>query len=179
MNIYRMTGVITGIIIGLIICAVLFRFANTNKKLKTEYDERQRSIRNLAYKYAFYTVMIYEILMLVLGMGNVELPMPDYAVHFCGIILGCTVLGVYCIWKDVYWGMNNNRKRYILVFAATIALNMIPVVASIAGGSFITDGKVTTPVVNLMVLFMLLALLITFILKSVFVKETDIGEDEA
>ena len=87
MNIYRLTGVAVGIFVGLIICAVLFRFANTNKKLKSEYDERQRAIRNLAYKYAFYTVMFYEVLMLVLGIGNVQIPAPAYAIHYFGIIL--------------------------------------------------------------------------------------------
>lgn len=179
MSIYRIAGIIAGIIVGLLICAVLFRFANTNKKLKTDYDERQRSIRNLAYKYSFYTVMFYEVLMLILGVGEIEIPIPDYAVHFFGIILGCTVLGVYCILKDVYWGMNNNRKRYILVFAVAAALNIIPVAGSIAAGSYITDGKVSFPVVNLMVLFMLLVLLIAFLLKSVFDKNADSGEDEA
>ena len=173
MNIYRLTGVAAGIIVGLIICAVLFRFANTNKKMKTDYDERQRSIRYLAYKYAFYTVMIYEILMLVLGMGEIKLPVPDYAVHFFGIILGCTVLGVYCVLKDVYWGMNNNRKRYILIFGVAVALNLIPVAASISGGSFITDGQVTAPVINLMVLIMLLALFIAFILKNALDNTVD------
>ncbi len=170
MNIYRLTGVAVGIFVGLIICAVLFRFANTNKKLKSEYDERQRAIRNLAYKYAFYTVMFYEVLMLVLGIGNVQIPAPAYAIHFFGIILGCTVLGVYCVWKDVYWGMNNDRKRYIMVFAVAIALNLIPVIASIMGASFITDGQVNMPVINLMVLMMLFALFVTFILKRIVDK---------
>ena len=177
MSIYRLAGVAVGIVVGLIICAVLFRFANTNKKLKSEYDERQRSIRNIAYKYAFYTVMFYEVLMLVLGIGNVQIPAPDYAVHFLGIILGCTVLGVYCIWKDAYWGMNNDRKRYFLVFAVTIVLNLIPVVGSIKGGIFITDGQVNAPVINLMVLLMISALFAAFILKSVFTNDMDKGEE--
>ena len=66
--------------------------------------------------------------------------------------------------------MNNDRKRYIMVFAVAIALNLIPVIASIMGGSFITDGQVNMPVINFMVLMMLFALFVTFILKHIVDK---------
>ena len=36
MNIMRLAGAATGFMIGIVICVVLFRFANTNKKIKTE-----------------------------------------------------------------------------------------------------------------------------------------------
>ena len=34
-------GFITGLIVGLILVVILFKYANTDKKIKTEYDERQ------------------------------------------------------------------------------------------------------------------------------------------
>ncbi len=159
-------GVLFGIITGLIICLILYRFANYDKKIKSVYDERQEAIRNVAYKYAFYTVLAYEAVMLAAGIGRIELPLPSYAVHFLGIIIGCCVLGVYCILKDVFWGMNNNHRRYFVILAVAAVLNAVPVAAALTRGSLFTEGLMDVPVINIMVLFMLLVLLIAMIIKK-------------
>ena len=126
-------GLALGIIVGLIICVLLAKFGNKDGAVKSKYDERQEAVRGKAYRYAFYSVMIYEALMLVLEIGQITLPLPSYILHFAGIIVGCIVLAGYCIWKDVYWGLNNNRKRYAIIFLVCAALNAIPVVFTILG----------------------------------------------
>ena len=131
MNISASFGVAVGILVGIIIVIICLKLTNKNHKVKTEYDERQLIIRGRAYRYAFYTVIIYECCMLVLGIGEITLPIKDYMLHFGGICLGCVVLACYSIWNDVYWGLNNSPKRYIALFAATAALNMIPVIGSV------------------------------------------------
>ena len=50
-------GFIAGLIVGLVLVVIIFRIANTDKKIKSEYDERQLRIRGKAYKYAFYTML--------------------------------------------------------------------------------------------------------------------------
>ena len=164
---YRSIGLLCGILVGVVLCVVFFRYANTDKKIKTNYDERQEGIRNKAYKYAFYTVLFYEALLLFLGVGDINLPIPSYALNFFGIILGCTVLGVYCVFKDVFWGMNNNKKRYFIVFTLCILLNLFPVIGSITSGMFMVDGIMSFAAVNFMVLFMFAILLIAMIIKAV------------
>ncbi len=166
MNIARLAGVVTGLIIGLIIAFFFIRMNNTDHKLKTEYDERQQILRGRGYMYAFYGFLAYECVMLSISMAEISLPIPDYILHFGGILIGCTVLGVYCIWNDVYWGLNNNRKRYGFFFVVCAALNAIPVIGSIREGSLVTDGKWNTPVINVMVLLMMLVFGVMLLVKS-------------
>ena len=159
-------GMLIGLIIGLAIAMALFRFSNTNKKFKTEYDERQRELRGKGYMLGFYTIVFYEVFMMFLAIGEFELPITDYALHFGGIILGCIVLSAYCVWHGVYWGLNNNRKRYIIVFAVCAALNMIPLIGLFRGEGLTADGKLGAPIVNIMVLIMMAILAIELIIKE-------------
>ena len=122
-----------GIALGLVIAVLLVKYANKDHAVKSKYDERQEAVRGKAYRYAFYSIIIYEAVMLVLEIGQFTLPLPSYVMHFTGIIVGCLVLACYSIWKDVYWGLNNNRKRYAVIFLVCAALNAIPVVFTILG----------------------------------------------
>lgn len=149
----RSTGVAIGILVGVIVAVLLCAYANRNHRAKSEYDERQKEIRGRGYQYAFYTVCIYEILMMLLGIADVEFPFEPYLFHFAGILIGGIVLSGYCIWHDAYWGLNNNRKRYAIIFLACALLNAIPVIGALTHG-----GLTTAPLLNLMVLLMLLIL---------------------
>ena len=176
-NIARAVGVAVGILVGLIIAVVLVRFANKNKKYKTEYDERQIKVRGDAYRYAFYTVVVFEVILFLLKLGEVSRPVHDAVIHIAGVLLGCIVLCVYSIWKDAYWGINNNRKRYGIVMLLCGVFNLIPVVAAFADGSMVQDGIVTGPVINLMVCVMMLLIGAELLLKHILEKRSDQPED--
>ena len=178
MNIYASAGVVVGIIIGMIACVLIFRFANRNHKMKTEYDERQKELRGRAYQYAFYTLMVYEVIMMILEISEVNLPAEDTLVHFGGVVLGGLVLSGYCIWHDVYWGLNNDRKRYIIIFLLTVALNMIPVIGAVANNSFIENGKLATPAVNVMVIIMLLIVIAELMIKSILDRKKGMEKED-
>ncbi len=150
-NIYRSAGVAVGICVGLIIAFALIFIANNNRKVKTEYDERQLRIRGDAYRFAFYTVVIYEVILLVVEIGGFTLPLESYVIHFAGILLGILVLSGICIWKDAYWGLNNNRKRYGIILVVAGLLNIFPVVMALREG-----GGDDCPWVNLLTTVMLL-----------------------
>ena len=151
-NIYRSAGVVVGICVGLIIAFALIFIANNNRKVKTEYDERQLRIRGDAYRFAFYTVVIYEVILLVVEIGGFTLPLESYVIHFAGILLGILVLSGICIWKDAYWGLNNNRKRYGIILVVAGLLNIFPVVMALREGggddfpwvNLLTGGELLT-----------------------------------
>ena len=170
-------GLAVGILIGLVIAILLVRMANTNKKYKTEYDERQLRVRGDAYRYAFYTIVIYEAILAILAVGEITLPIQGYLLHFAGILLGCLVLSGYSIWKDAWWGINNNRKRYAIIFIVCAVLNLIPVVGAISTGSLMEGGHLTSPFLNLMVCFMLLVVGIELLIKSMMEKNSDKEEE--
>jgi hypothetical protein len=177
MNIIVSTGLALGIAVGLIIAAILIKVANTNHKVKTEYDERQLLIRGKGYMYAFYTILAYQVVMMILSAGDIELPIERYAQDCVGIILGCIVLGVYCIWNDVYWGLNNNKKSYTIIFILAMLFNIIPIVGMAKGGTLVENGKIGMPILNIMVLFMMAVLGIELIIKKVVNDKKDEQED--
>ena len=165
----RSAGFTVGLAVGIILVVLLLKFANTNHKKETEYDERQKAIRGRGYMFAFYTMMIYEAIMIFFGMSGVTFPVAPIAIHFIGIVLGGMVLASYCVWKDAYWGLNNNLKRYAVVFLATAALNAIPLISSVKSGGKLDlmDG----PILNLICLVMLGVLGLEFLVKYLTDKD--------
>ena len=173
----RSVGVAIGVLMGLVICVCVFKASNTNKKIKTEYDERQLLVRGKGYTAAFYTLVIYEALMMLLTLSGIELPVQDYILHVAGLFIGCTVLGVYCIWNDVYWGLNNDRRKYIWVIVAAFAINVAVAVGSILNGNVMEDGKLGMPTLNILVTIMLLIIMAEMLVKRAMEKNVK-NEDE-
>ena len=67
-SIYRSAGLAFGIMIGLIIAVALILVANNNKKVRTEYDERQQIARKTAITLAYTVLMVYLAAWMVLGI---------------------------------------------------------------------------------------------------------------
>ena len=158
-------GFAAGLMVGLILVVVLFKIANTDRKIKSEYDERQQRIRGRAYKYAFYTMVIYQVLMIGMEIGGISLPIEAYVSEFFGIFLGVTVLGGYCVWHDVYWGLNNDKKRYFIIFGVCLLLNLLPVVMPVISGEFAKNGIGGAPMMNILVIIMMAILIIEMGIK--------------
>ena len=173
-NIYKAAGLAVGILVGLIIAAVLIVIANKNRKFKTEYDERQLKVRGDAYRYAFYTVVIWEAVLLILAIGEFSFPVSAYILHYAGILAGVLVLSGYCIWKDAYWGLNNNRKRYGIILVIAGLLNALPLI------SLLTSPQNSDfPYINVLTCVMLVAVGIELLIKHMIDKRAEAAEDEA
>ena len=170
-NIFKSAGLAVGIAVGLVVAVVLILLANNNRKFKTQYDERQLKVRGDAYRYAFYTVLVWEAILFVLSYGEFTYPIPEHVLHFAGIILGVLVLSGYSIWKDAYWGLNNNRRRYGVILVVAGLLNALPLIGALRGGDF--------PYVNLLCCVMLLFVGIELLVKHLVDRRSDSGEDEA
>lgn len=152
MTSYISLALIAGIIVGLLICVVLFIFANNNHKIKTEYDERQKAIMGKSYTYGFWAVIIVEVLFMCLRFRPSDaFPVPAYLFHVIPIYLGLTVVSVYQIWKRCYFGLNNNRGRYIGILIVAGIINTAIVVCAIvfANGRMI-NGYYDLPYINIL-----------------------------
>lgn len=169
----RGTGFVIGLIVGLVLVVIFYKIANTDKKIKTEYDERQQRIRGKAYKYGFYTMLLYHVLMIGLYLGGITIPVDPYVTEFIGIFLGCTVLGTYCVWNDVYWGLNNDHKRYYIIFSVCLLLNLLPIAVPALTGEFKKHGFGGAPTINLLVIIMMAILLIELGIKHLIDKKKD------
>ena len=177
-NVGLAIGFTIGLIAGLILVGVLLKFANKDKKIKTEYDERQKEIRNKGYVIGFYTLIILMAVEALWSIFGIEFPMPEYLINFMIMIIGVTVMCSYCIWKGVYWGMNNDPKRYMVIFAIAIFLNFIPIVNAVRkGGMDLNDSIDSLPVLNIIVIAMMVTVLLVMLIRKLTDRSSD-GEEE-
>ncbi len=162
-----------GILVGLVIALFLLRYTNKNHRMRTEYDEMQKQVRNQGYMYAFYTVLVLEALLCIVG-GFWQIPAVPFVLHFIPIFLGVTVQACYCVWKDAYVGLNTNVKRYLIVVVAATAINLLSAVMAIKNGTMVENGMLQFPAVNLMCTVMFGVLGVMLLLH----KAADRGEEE-
>ena len=170
MNNAQGIGMVVGLMVGLILAVCLLKFANKNHKAKTNYDERQELIRGTAYRYAFYAVVICEAVLALLDIFGVTIPLNTFLTHFSVIVIGGIVLAGYSIWKGVYWGLNNDKKRYIAIIVIATFINALPVAGAIRNGEMIVDGQFDLAWLNVMVLIMMAAIGIVAVVKMLVDK---------
>ena len=169
----RGLGAITGAIIGLILCIVIFKICNKNNKVKSEYDERQEAIRGRGFKYGFYTALAYFAILTLLPITELNMKVDNSVLGFCGILISVLVLAVYTIWNDAYWGINNNRMRYLIVFALATVINIAVGIGACVTGNMIQDGVVQAPAINLLCGVLFLVIAITLVIKMVAKREEE------
>ena len=89
-ELFRSVGLAVGVLVGLVIAVLLLRYMNRDHKVRAEYDEMQKNIRNRGYMYGFYTILVFEALLCLIP-SSVRLPAERIVVHFLPIFLGVTV----------------------------------------------------------------------------------------
>ena len=128
----------------------VMRFMNKDK-VTAKYDEMQELIRGKAYKYAFWTVCLVEVAVLILGTTGVELPFENETLQFIIILIGVVVHITYSIWHNAYIGLNTNVKRYTIVCAPIAALNFLNAFIAIRSGELFENGKFGFAFINLFI----------------------------
>jgi hypothetical protein len=156
-----------GIFVAIILSIVIMKFTNTDKKIKTQYDERQEIIRSRGYKYSFYAMLIIEVLFMCIKIADIKLPVNDFLLHLLAMLFGCLVLCVYSIWNDAYWGLNNDRKKYIIIYALVTLFNVAPIVAAFLEGDFRTEGWDALPITNIVVVIWLALIAAAALVKKI------------
>lgn len=135
MNSYKI-GLLFGIVIGLIVFLI---FALKQKK-RTEYDERQMSIRGRGYCYAFISVMVLSFSYAFI-QEDVPLPVSPGLVTVIILFLSGTVLNAYLIFHDAYWGYKyNSIIKYIFVFAILFLLNLLLTIKLVVEHKMLHNG---------------------------------------
>jgi hypothetical protein len=159
-------GFILGGIVGLVLVTVVFMFARKGRAGKCIIDERQKLVRGTGFKYAFFTLMIYDVLYFSLATLFPDSFIATPVAIFLGICLSITVFAVYCIWNDGYYAINENQKALTISFTSFALLNFIGFVRGIREHEILVDGKINFPIVNFTATVTLLLIVITTILKS-------------
>ena len=177
MNGYLLAGTITGVVVGLVIAAVLMTFTKKNRKEKFTYDERQKIARGEGYKYAFFTLVIYNAVYGIIDM-SLEKPWAESMTGvMIGICLAVLVHVVYCIWHECYFSMNEEPKRVLILFGIISVINVIIAVMQGRNGELIENGMLTNSCANLIVAIMFGVILIALAVKW-STKKAELEEED-
>lgn len=162
-NLAYSLGVIAGVLFVALICGVVALVASRRgKSAGAQFDERQIVARGKAYRYAFFTVLIY-----LLAWGLFELAAgirlwDTYTGCFLGVFLSVTVFAVVAILNDAYFAVNEKPATYLGLSALIAILNLGTGVWNLYDGDepIIENGVLTYHSVNLLVGGMFLIILI-------------------
>ena len=166
------TGIAVGVAVGIILVIVILRFINRNKKVTTDYDERQKQIRGEGYKIAFYAVLFYEAAMCVISPLS-DLPMEPYMLHALAIFFGVLVQVCYCIWKGAYIGQNTNLPRFVVIMTVISLFNLFVAFMAWRQGFLIIDGKLQAQGINLICGLMFAVIGVVGLIRKVTDREED------
>ena len=165
-------------IIIILIIAVIMIIANKgNARKEMHYDERQLKIRADGYKIGFFVTLgviftfgflsdLTDIFGKVISMSFCMM-----TAEFAGIVS----FVLFCIFKDVYYPIGQNRKGYMLLCVCVIIANGVGSVRHISEGTFLEDGMVTfSNCGNILCAVSFLLILTALIMKEVSTrKEVD------
>lgn len=134
-------------------------------RLQGKYDERQKIIQGAGYKYGFFATIISGMLY-AMACSIWEVPVhPAVAVTAC-VFLGIGVFMSYCVWKDAYFGLAGNSRRYVVLMAACVIVNSAAVVSHMLEGTLVENGVVGIDAMNVLCALLFLAMLIVILLKN-------------
>ena len=168
----RSPAYLLGVAVGLAAAIALVLLARKllwkkRTKAQREYDERQQQALGRAYKYGYYTLLIYlgaaALFDLMTGVRWCTL----YTGAFLGVLLSVGVFGLVGIANDAYYPFRDNPMRYIALFFALGALNVaLGVLHLCESGTFIEDGMLSHSAINPLAGVLLLALGTAMLVKA-------------
>lgn len=177
MNGFMIAGIITGVVVGLVIAGIGMTLTKKNRKEKFTYDERQKAARGVGYKYAFFTLVIYNAVYGILDMSLQIKWAESLTAMLIGICLAVLVHVIYSIWHECYFSMNEEPKRVLIFFGVIAAVNAVIAVMQGMNGELIENGMLTHSCANLVVAVMFGCIMIALAAKW-FQKKREVEEED-
>lgn len=161
---------VIGILIGLILVVILIAAATKGEEVKAKFDERQEIVRGRGFKYAFFGMLFWGVILFVLEPLEITLPMSQGNTSLLGIIIGATIYAAYCIWNDGYFALNQRSGLIMTVLTVMGLINLLLGINAFVEGYVWTDGQLSMPITNLFCGIMMIIVCVTMLLKR-FVKD--------
>lgn len=164
-----MDSYLAGFLVGLLcVFAVGTILRLVRRKRGTErakYDERQLTARGIAYRLAYFTLM----LALLADVSATALLRP-WAER------GVDVFVVACVHWDAYFTLTERPRSWLLVFALVIACQIPNTVIHARNGDFVKDGLLTYDVLSPACALLFLVILICALVRIRRDREDDAEE---
>lgn len=160
------TSYYIGFIIGILIAAMVIIISRIafKRKCRSQYDERQKAIQGVAYKFGFFAICAYLIVNGLICMEIGEwLPMID--MNFIGLCFGVVCFAGYAIFNDAYFALNSKPLKFLLLLSSVAIINYVCFFIN-----FIDGDSPETFLVNLICAVLLTIICIMIIIKVIIDK---------
>lgn len=161
---------VLGILAGLILVVILIVAATKGDEVKARYDERQEVVRGKGFKYAFFSMITWEIILFALEPLEITLPLSMSNASFINVIFGVTVYATYCIWNDGYFALNQKNGLIITFLSVMGLINLLMGITAFVEGYAWINGQLSIRSINLFCGIMMIIVCATMLLKK-FVKD--------
>lgn len=161
---------VLGVAAGLILVVILVAAATKGDEVKAKYDERQEIVRGKGFKYAFFAMIIWEIILFTLEPLEIVFPMSLGNASFINVIFGVTVYATYCIWNDGYFALNQKSGLIMTVLIIMGIINLLMGINAFMKGYAWINGQLSLRSMNLFCGIMMIIVCATMLLKK-FVKD--------
>ena len=154
----------------IIIFTILILSRKSKSYQEKHFDEMQLSIRAAGYKIGYF-VTLAGLLVLIILMDSVEgfsrQVAPSFGM-FVVMMTGIVVFVIYCIFKEAFFSIGQNRRSYILLCLLILLVNGTGAVGQMKGRIYEDEGVFTfSNSANLVCSLSFLIILICLVIKSV------------
>ena len=161
-------------ILILVFIFAFVRIISTRAKSKgCGFDERQELIRGRAFKYAFFSILIY-----VASYGPISALlekdfMTTSTALFVGIFIALIVFAVYNIWNESFFALKQTPINFILLFSITAICSGYSGICSIRDGSIMENGLLTLECMSVVASIAFAIIVITMLIKIIINKKAE------
>lgn len=164
-NTGMLVGIAIGAIVGILVVILLLKITKTNGKIRCEFDERQEALRGKGFKYAFFTLLGCNCIYGFLWTGFGNLPIDAGTFMILAVLIGIGVYATYCIWRDCYFSLNENRSKLMIVFAVCGGSNLVIGISNLLHGKGIENGVMNYRCINLFCGLLFVEIFIALLLR--------------
>lgn len=154
-NMHRL-GFFVGFLVTFAVLFVIMWKISSKSSGRREFDERQRSVQGIGYKYGFYTFITFIVLYIILDAAKVDLPVDRTFMYIVMLLVGVAVYVGYCIWHDGYFFIKQDIKKQSTIFLLLGVANLLISIVRIFEEGFLTDGKLNFNMSNLLIAVLML-----------------------
>ena len=140
-----------------------------------KYDERQLAARGIAYRWAYFTLLL--ALLADVSLTTLFGPWAKTGVDIllC-VFLSIGVFVVACVHWDAYFTLMEKPRWYQLLFAAVILCQIPNTIFHARAGDFVQDGLLTFDALSPACALLFLVILICTLVRTHREREDDDGE---
>lgn len=176
-SIWYVLGVLAGVMMGVAMMIVIMKIIHKmggRVQLKWDkkgdsYDERQKLARGIAYKWAFFTMLSYVIIVSLLSEFKITGIFMSFGGMWIGVCCSLAVFVIICILRDAYMSLYENARGVSLLFCFVCLMNLICGIRNIVNRDpFLENGVISTDSINMIAAILFAVILVVFAIRVLY-----------